>query len=124
GFAGEVRLEVDLRFEGQDSELILPLERTALHASGLAALAESFGAEYRRLYAYDSDEPVEVVNLRATGRGVRAKALDRAHAQLGLAAETCNAATRDAWMDGDAPLRVPVVGRAALAPTFEGPLIV
>jgi N-methylhydantoinase A len=121
---GEVHLEVDLRFEGQDSELVLPLDRAALTSSGLAALAEKFRAEYRRLYAYESDEPVEVVNLRATGRGVRAKALDMTQARLGLTSEASEAATRSAWMDDGAALRVPVFSRAILESPFEGPLIV
>jgi N-methylhydantoinase A len=51
GGTGQVLFEVDLRFEGQDSELILPLDRTAITSSGLAELAERFRAEYRRLYA-------------------------------------------------------------------------
>ena len=115
---GKIELEVDLRFEGQDSELILPL-------CDAAELAERFRAEYRRLYAYDSDEPLEVVNLRATGRGVRAKALDRAQAHLGLASGTAAASTREALIDeGCGPQTVPVVARSALGPSFEGPLIV
>jgi N-methylhydantoinase A len=122
---GEVQLEVDLRFEGQDSELVLPLDRTALTEPGLAGLAEEFRAEYRRLYAYESDEPLEVVNLRATGRGVRARALDRAHARLGLTSEPTDAAARSAWMDDSGvSMRVPVVGRGALASSFTGPLII
>jgi N-methylhydantoinase A len=122
---GEVQLEVDLRFEGQDSELVLPLDRSALNPGGLAELAERFRAEYRRLYAYDSDEAVEVVNLRATGRGRRAETLDRAHARLGLATESSDATTRSVWIDesGEAR-RVPVVGRGALVSPFIGPLIV
>jgi N-methylhydantoinase A len=116
---GEVQFEVDLRFEGQDSELILPLDRSALATSHLA---DTFRAEYRRLYAYESDEPVEVVNLRALGRGVRAKALDRMHATLGLGSERSEA-TRLAWMEGS-PVTVPVVARGALKRTFGGPLIV
>ncbi len=120
---GEIAFEVDLRFEGQDSELILPLDRGALTSSGLAQLAEKFRAEYRKLYAYELDEPVEVVNLRALARGVRDKALDRAHARLGLAAEADTKA-RSAWMDDDAAIDVPVVARGAIGPTFEGPLII
>jgi N-methylhydantoinase A len=122
---GEVHFEADLRFEGQDSELILPLERATLTASGLAELAEGFRAEYRRLYAYESDEPVEVVNLRALARGVRAKVLDRRHARLGLAARTAGAAARAAWIDDSgAALRVPVLERTLLEATFTGPLII
>jgi N-methylhydantoinase A len=120
---GEIAFEVDLRFEGQDSELILPLDRAALISSGLAPLAEHFRDDYRKLYAYESDEPVEVVNLRALARGVRDKALDRAHARLGLAAEADTKA-RSAWMNDDAAIDVPVVARGAIGPTLEGPLIV
>ncbi len=123
GDRGEVLFEADLRFEGQDSELVLALDLTALTTAGLADLAETFRAEYRRLYAYESDEPLEVVNLRARARGRRAKLLDQAHAQLGLAAATTDASARSAWME-DAAIHVPVVGRADLGATFAGPLIV
>jgi N-methylhydantoinase A len=92
---------------------------------GLAGLAEKFRDEYRRLYAYESDEPLEVVNLRATARGVRAKALEMAHARLGLVSETAGTAARSAWMDDSGiALRVPVFSRAMLESPFVGPLIV
>jgi N-methylhydantoinase A len=125
GGDGEIHFEVDLRFEGQDSELILPLDGTALTEQGLAELAARFRTEYGRLYAYESDEPLEVVNLRATARGVRAKTLDRAHARLGLTPGGGAATTRSAWIDdtGEA-LNVPVVARATLASPFVGPLII
>jgi N-methylhydantoinase A len=124
GDRGEVLFEVDLRFEGQDSELVLPLDRAALTTAGLAALAADFRAAYQRLYAYESEEPVEVVNLRALARGRRAKLLDRAHARLGLAAAATDAPARSAWMEEGAATQVPVVGRAALVAAFRGPLII
>jgi N-methylhydantoinase A len=124
GDGGEIRFEVDLRFEAQDSELILPLDRSALTEPGLTDLSARFRAEYARLYAYDSDEPLEVVNLRATARGIRAKALDGLHARLGLAPESAAAASRSARVDDGAAISVPVVSRSALPPRFEGPLII
>ena len=64
--------EIDLRFRGQELSLSVPLG----DPSDPAAIRERFLAAYRAIYSYSSDDQVEMVSLRVTGRGVRPGKLD------------------------------------------------
>ncbi len=70
GFADEaIRLEqaLDLRYKGQSFELTVPLA-----AYDPAAAVQGFYEAHRRRYGYAREgEPVELVNLRVTARGLR-----------------------------------------------------
>ena len=118
-----VQFEVDLRFAGQDSELSLPFDRASLTTTGIADLATRFRAEYMRLFAYDSDEPLEVVNVRALARGARPAEVDRRQARIGTN-KPAEPGAREAWFEGRA-IRTAVIAREHLDPTpFAGPLII
>ena len=55
----------DLRYFGQNSELIMSLARGRLDASSLEALIEAFQRRHKEQYGYDMrKQPVEVVNVR------------------------------------------------------------
>ena len=55
----------DLRYVGQNSELIVELKNDKLAAAGLAKLVEVFHRRHREFYGYDMrGQPVEIVNLR------------------------------------------------------------
>jgi N-methylhydantoinase A len=67
-----VERSVDLRYAGQAYELTIPVPSSDLDSTGLAAVIEAFGQEHRRTYGHQAtDEPVDVVNLRVSGRVVR-----------------------------------------------------
>lgn len=71
--ARRARLEwfVDLRYIGQNFELILELRRGELDEAALARLIHSFHHRHKEFYGYDMRaQPVEIVNLRlvATAR--------------------------------------------------------
>ena len=70
GFSDEtIRLEqaLDLRYKGQSFELTIPIT-----AYDPRAAVQSFYAAHRRRYGYAREgEPVELVNLRVTARGLR-----------------------------------------------------
>ncbi|MBI4183897.1 MAG: hydantoinase/oxoprolinase family protein [Proteobacteria bacterium] len=75
GFTGagrrELRAYADVKYVSQGSSLTIPLARFPVDAKGLALLAEGFGDEHERTYGYRSDdEPLQIVALRAIGRGV------------------------------------------------------
>ena len=56
---------VDMRYAGQNFELILPLKLGKLDARALAALLERFHRRHRDFYGYDMrGQAVELVNLR------------------------------------------------------------
>jgi N-methylhydantoinase A len=67
-----VQRSVSLRYFGQWFELDLPIPSRALDAATLSGLEEGFGAEHERTYGHraGAEEPVELVTLRAVGRGV------------------------------------------------------
>jgi N-methylhydantoinase A len=55
----------DLRYVGQNSELIVELKNDKLAAAGLAKLVEIFHRRHREFYGYDMrGQPAEIVNLR------------------------------------------------------------
>ena len=128
GFTGDaavLQLQLDLRFAGQDSELILDVERSELCAAGLAALADRFRAENQRLFAYDTDEPVEVVNLRIAARGLRTKAELRGRTEVARPDHQEPTHRPVWWPTDDAPTATPVIPQRTLGPEpFVGPLIV
>ncbi len=56
---------VDLRYFGQNFELIMPLARDRLTAASLQRLASAFHRRHKAFYGYDMlAQPVEIVNLR------------------------------------------------------------
>jgi N-methylhydantoinase A len=119
GFTGDAALiepAVDLRYEGQDSELTLALDADP------ATLEARFRADYDRLFAYASDEPLEVVNLRVTARGRRAARSDPRGGEVPRAAEA--AGERAVAFDPAAPVITRVIDRSGLPAAFGGPLII
>jgi N-methylhydantoinase A len=119
GFTGDAALiepAVDIRYEGQDSELTLALDADA------AILEARFRAEYDRLFAYASDEPLEIVNLRVTARGRRAARSDPTGGEVPRAAVA--AAERAVAFDPVAPVITRVIDRSGLPAAFSGPLII
>jgi N-methylhydantoinase A len=57
-----VRRSADLRYRGQSFELTVDVE-APIDTEGLKT---AFDARHERVYGYRADEPVEIVNLRAT----------------------------------------------------------
>ncbi len=119
GFTGDAALvepAIDLRYEGQDSELTLALDADP------ATLEARFRAEYDRLFAYASDEPLEIVNLRVTARGRRTARSDPRAGDAPRAAMP--AGERLVAFDPAAPVVTPVIDRSTLPVAFGGPLII
>ncbi|MEQ1775655.1 MAG: hydantoinase/oxoprolinase family protein, partial [Burkholderiales bacterium] len=56
---------VDMRYFGQNFELIMPLAQARLTAAGLSRLTGAFHRRHKAFYGYDiPSQPVEIVNLR------------------------------------------------------------
>jgi N-methylhydantoinase A len=62
----------DMHYQGQTFELTVPAPDGALDAAAVAALDEAFGQEHERTYGHRAgpEEPVELVNIKAVGRGI------------------------------------------------------
>jgi N-methylhydantoinase A len=67
--AREVHYQADVRYFRQGYEFTMDVDPEHLRNNGLAALVSSFGAAHERQYGFKLDQPVEVVNLRAIGKG-------------------------------------------------------
>ena len=60
-----INYALDLRYLGQSSEISVPVET----AFDVPRLTELFFTAYHETFGYASDDPVELVNVRVTGRG-------------------------------------------------------
>jgi N-methylhydantoinase A len=112
----------DLRYEGQGSELTIPLPAEALDDAAAAALHEGFRREYAASYGYATDEPLEVVNFRLVATGVRPARLD--FRALTVEARPGAPSRRAVVFErGAAPIDTPVLPRASLG-KIDGPAII
>ena len=121
----EIRFEGDLRFAGQDSELAVPLSDPGIGEEERERLRQEFLAAYRQLFQYTSDDPVELVNLRAIGRGIRSRRLDLAQPTIARESRPVAGARRVLFERASGAVSVPVLERPALVESqLPGPLIV
>jgi N-methylhydantoinase A len=128
GYAGErqeITFEADLRFAGQDSELAIRVAGGRLDQTNLAELRTEFLAAYEKLFQYTADDPLELVNLRAIGRGIRAGRLDLGRHAMAPSGRPGGGERAVLFERAHGPIRVPVIDRGALAGgRLEGPLII
>lgn len=104
---------VDLRYFGQNFELIMPLARDRLSAASLQRLAGAFHRRHKAFYGYDMPaQPVEIVNLRLLVTAARqappaAPAVKIVHQQIVTE-------KRRVWFAGTGFVKTPVYERAQL----------
>jgi N-methylhydantoinase A len=72
----ELNFGADLRYIGQSADLTIAVDASALREEGGAALHAPFQQSYEAVYGYCDEAPIELVNLRVTGRGLRESKLD------------------------------------------------
>jgi len=116
----------DLRYVGQNFELILPLPGGNVFPDTLEQLLRSFHARHREFYGYDMPEQgVEVVNLRLTVTAARAVP-PAEHPPSGGNLVLALAETRSVWFPETGFTSTPVYKRELLPPgtSFDGPLII
>ena len=115
-----LRRSMDLRYESQNYEIEVPVERGA----DAEALRLKFGQIHHRLYEYATDEPVEGVNLRVaalvTTEAAPPVSESRADAAAGPPGE------RRVYHTGGGWIPTPVYPRGGLVPgvATDGPAIV
>lgn len=113
---------VDLRYEGQDYTLTVPLRDAAEPGEPgfLATVAARYAEAHTSRYGHATPEaPVEFVMLRSTGFG----SFPRAAAGAAEPREEPSGDVRDVIFDGVVH-RTPVLRRAGLSGSFAGPAIV
>jgi len=117
----------DLRYFGQNFELILELKRGALEEKALARLVESFHHRHKDHYGYDMrGQPVEIVNLRLVVTAARrAPPHERAKARRGDLGQAL-LEKRNAWFAETGFTATPVYDRDRLPAgcRIAGPAII
>lgn len=115
---------VDLRYQGQNYELNLPLVDSDLQGD-FSNLIRRFGQEHDKVYGYLLEgKEIQIVNVRVTATGFLEKAAWPAHEPIVDAPSAC--AQRDVYLEGQGWTSVEVYKFQDLRPTqtFNGPAIV
>ena len=121
--ARSVAFEADLRFMRQQFELSIPCNE-GFDAAAQRTLSNAFTEEYQRRYGQGAlvlGAPVELVSLRAIGRG-RTVHADLARTSAVAPRQATPIAKRRIWVGagaGVAPLDVDVISTATLLPGHE-----
>jgi N-methylhydantoinase A len=99
----EIAYSVDLRYVGQFNEVEVPLEMgQGLTAKSLSMIVERFHDRHDSLYGYAmKGTPVELINLRATARGVTDKPRFSRSARATEPASAALLGKRDAYFHGE-----------------------
>lgn len=118
----EIRCSFDVRFKGQTSEIRIGLDGNRVGRNTVDELCAKFQEEHEQLYGHrsDPDNPIEMVAMRLIGR-----AGTRGQSELIKPAEVPGRSepTRQAVFDG-ASYETPVLSRATLSQSKEGPLLI
>jgi N-methylhydantoinase A len=124
GKNAEHRIQLDLRYVGQEFTLPVPASRKQIEAGDRRAIRAAFDALYERRYAHHSPaEPVEIVNIRLAAVGKRGgMKIPRLPAKRRPTA----AGRVKAHLGGARPVSCPVYRRAELGAgaSFAGPALV
>jgi N-methylhydantoinase A len=121
----DIRLSLDIRYIGQEYYLNVPITEEQLFRADRAGIRSRYEAIHERHYAQrGTGEAVEMVNLRVSAHGLRAKAPIRAGSTAGTGAAP---GSRSVFLDdAHVPVRCAIYDRSALAPgeCVRGPAII
>lgn len=116
----------DLRYAGQNFELILPVESANVFPDALDRLLQNFHARHREFYGYDMPEQgVEIVNLRLVVTAARDVPPPEQPASGGNLVQAL-AETRNVWFPETGFTSTPVYKRELMpaGTSFDGPVII
>jgi N-methylhydantoinase A len=120
----ELRYAIDMRYEGQNHELTVPLSSSAVPSRD--ALEDAFHAIHEESYGYaDKQQPTMLVTFRLTALGRLAHRQPSGAPQPESPSERAER-RRPVYFDAREPADTLIVSREALTPSVEyrGPLIV
>jgi N-methylhydantoinase A len=122
GFVGtEVSVDyaLDLRYLGQSSEITVAVEPKV----DVVELARLFYAAYRETFGYASDDAVELVNVRVTGRGRHPHRLQFDQVKL-ASTDSGGCTSRDVYFEAEQAMETKCVPRNSVTDkALAGPLI-
>lgn len=122
----QVRRYADLRYVGQQYELLVGLPENGAEGGERDALTEAFNAEHLRTYGYVNAQPVQIVNLRAVAAVDEGFVPPTGQAQADYRPRTGERSVyfANSVADADARRAVQVVTRSELAAARTGPLLI
>ena len=124
--AHQIITQVDMKYEGQVSELTVLMPSGEVTQQTISRLVEVFEEEHEKSFGYRTDASYQLVNLRVIARGLSEES--RMPENLGMSASAGQAATsqRQVYFGPDRGwIDTPVVDRVALnGSTQQGPLII
>jgi N-methylhydantoinase A len=119
---------VDLRYQGQNYELSVPLPDGPVTEATLDALVEGFEAAHRRMYGFIAEgETVQLVTFRIEAAGIVRKARFEPQPEAGPDAEHARIGSREVWMqEAGGFVACPIYAREKLrcGNRIQGPAIV
>ncbi|GAA4324107.1 hydantoinase/oxoprolinase family protein [Pigmentiphaga soli] len=125
--AVSLRWQLDLRYVGQNAELILDIAGGELDADGLAAAIEAYHRRHAELYGYDMrTQGIEVVNVRLSVVIARGRIGTDAPIDADRRAAAAESSRRPVWFAATGFVDTPVLQRDELAAgtVLRGPAIV
>jgi N-methylhydantoinase A len=123
---GRFKIFADLRYFGQNFELIMPLASDRLTAAGLKRLSSAFHRRHKAFYGYDMPaQPVEIVNLRLVVTAAR-KAPPAVRASKKIVQKQILTEKRRVWFAETGFVQTPVYQREQLPVGWRstGPAII
>ena len=117
---------VDLRYFGQNFELIMPLATGQLSVAGLTRLTNTFHKRHKAFYGYDMPaQPVEIVNLRLVVTAAR-KSPPTARPDKKIITNQIVTEKRQVWFPDTGFVQTPVYERDNLPTSWRstGPAII
>ena len=121
----ELITQVDMKYEGQVSDLTVPFPPGPVNRASLTSVAQDFDLEHEQSFGYSTDAGYQLVNVRVIARGLSEQS--RMPERFELPAGSAGAQTsrnvyfgpNRGWAD------TPVVSRGSLAgQSVNGPLII
>jgi N-methylhydantoinase A len=124
----QVERMIDVRYQGQSSEMTLPLAKSIDFSKFSTDLAEAFHVEHERNYGYRcEDEPVRIANLRVRAIARHTRLDVNAIAQNFTATKTKTTATqqtRNAYFGAvHGIMKATILQRSQISSKIRGPAI-
>ena len=127
GMNAELKFFADIRYQGQSSELTVPINLNhPIQPEGLDVIEQEFRTEYQKIYGYDTGEPVELVKLRLSAIGIRENAPDLTSLKVTQPKVVSEKYSRPAYFgQSEGYIQTTVIDRVDLTETLVvGPLII
>ncbi len=120
----ETSIQVDMKYDGQVSELTVPMPPGEVNEATLAKLVEAFEVEHENTYGYRTEVGFQMVNLRVIARGLSEEARLPERLEMASATTRGEAQRRVYFGPSIGWLDTPVTDRQGLGEGTQGPVIV